>query len=718
LSGILNSQVPQGFNYQAIARDPANTLISNRTFQVRVTLQTLLTGGTVVWQETHSVTSTAFGVISFVIGNGTRTSGSAALFADISWGSQPLFIKTEIQYPAQEYVVMGTSQLWSVPYSLLAKELQGPVQKLGIAGKTTSLEEALFEVKNNTGQTIFAVYNEGVRVYVDDGAKGSKGGFAIGGFGTAKAVSQNLLTVSPDSVRIYVDETVAKGNKGGFAIGGFNAAKGTVNEFMMMTPENYFIGHRSGQLISSGVYNSTLGFESGKSLIEGSSNVFLGYKSGYMNTAGNYNIFLGREAGYSNTASSNIFVGDLAAYYNTTGDQNVIIGDWAGYHNTTGFQNVVLGANAGWFNTTGSNNIFMGFESGYSNTTGFDNINIGNKAGRANTDGTYNVMIGSDAGTSNSNGDFNTMIGYKAGENATANYGTMLGYLAGNSTTTGFSQVMLGYMAGSANTGAFNTYVGTLAGGTGTTGSYNTYVGLAAGNEATGNYNVFIGKWAGWSETGSSKLIIESGDYSGTDNYNNALIYGDFFNRYMKVNGQLLNSVSKPSGYAADFKNTGSTNSSYGLNITAGTLTGTGTNYYLDFNSADGAWKGSVLMTNGNLSFYNVSDARLKENIIGSGMNALNLLNNLKVVDFNFISNPGLKQTGYIAQDAQKVIPEMVVYNEKADVYGVSTSTLIPVLHKAINEQQVIINNQKTEIESLKSELDQIKALLEKNGIK
>jgi hypothetical protein len=172
---------------------------------------------------------------------------------------------------------MGTSQLWSVPYSLLAKELQGPVQKLGITGKTTNLEEALFEVKNNTGQTIFAVYNEGVRVYVDDGAKGSKGGFAIGGFGSAKAASQNLLTVSPDSVRIFVDETVAKGNKGGFAIGGFNAAKGTVKEFMKMTPENYFIGHNSGQNVTTGIYNSTLGYESGKSLLTGSNNVFLGY---------------------------------------------------------------------------------------------------------------------------------------------------------------------------------------------------------------------------------------------------------------------------------------------------------------------------------------------------------------------------------------------------------------------------------------------------------
>ena len=89
------------------------------------------------------------------------------------------------------------------------------------------MDEALFEVKNKSGQTVFAVYNEGVRVYVDDGAaKGSKGGFAIGGFGTEKGVSQQYFIVNPDLIRMYVDDNPAKGAKGGFALGGFSASKG------------------------------------------------------------------------------------------------------------------------------------------------------------------------------------------------------------------------------------------------------------------------------------------------------------------------------------------------------------------------------------------------------------------------------------------------------------------------------------------------------------
>ena len=70
---------------------------------------------------------------------------------------------------------------------MVAGKLTGTVNKLAVTGKTTSMEEALFEVKNKDGQIIFAVYNEGVRVYVSDGdVKGKKGGFAIGGFGSTK----------------------------------------------------------------------------------------------------------------------------------------------------------------------------------------------------------------------------------------------------------------------------------------------------------------------------------------------------------------------------------------------------------------------------------------------------------------------------------------------------------------------------------------------------
>jgi hypothetical protein len=254
---LLSSQVPQGFTYQAVARN-GNTPIMNTTMPVRITIQDSL-GTQIFWQELHSsASSNNFGVINLVLGRGTRQAASTvATFSNIDWSVTPKFIKTEIDFSG--WKTMGVTRFWSVPYALSSAGVNGTLPKLMVTGKTTSPDEALFEVKNKDNQTIFAVYNEGVRVYVDNGAKGPKGGFAVGGFGTDKAISQNLLTVTSDSVRIYVDETVAKGSKGGFAVGGFDQTKKTINEFMFLTPENYFIGHSSGQIITTGKYNSTVG---------------------------------------------------------------------------------------------------------------------------------------------------------------------------------------------------------------------------------------------------------------------------------------------------------------------------------------------------------------------------------------------------------------------------------------------------------------------------
>jgi hypothetical protein len=91
-------------------------------------------------------------------------------------------------------------------------------------------EEPLFEVKNNTGQTVFAVYNEGVEVFFDDtNKKGIKGSFAVRGFGSGKADENNYMILSGDSARIYInnDET-DKGIKGSFAVRGFGSGKGTM----------------------------------------------------------------------------------------------------------------------------------------------------------------------------------------------------------------------------------------------------------------------------------------------------------------------------------------------------------------------------------------------------------------------------------------------------------------------------------------------------------
>jgi hypothetical protein len=237
---IINAQVPQGLNYQAIARDGSGNPITGATLQVKVAILSDTTNNIIVWEELHSIVKTnAFGLFTLVIGTGTRQSGSALVFSDINWATASIFLNTQIYYQ-NSWRYLGSAKLWSVPYSMVSSGLSGPLKKLGVTGETTSPDSSLFEVKNRTGQTIFAVYNEGVRIYVDDGiAKGStKGGFAIGGFGTGKAASQEYFVVSPDSIRAYIGTNPVKSKKGGFAIGGFDKTKAGNEEYLRVTRDS------------------------------------------------------------------------------------------------------------------------------------------------------------------------------------------------------------------------------------------------------------------------------------------------------------------------------------------------------------------------------------------------------------------------------------------------------------------------------------------------
>ncbi len=261
------AQVPQGFNYQAVARNAAGEPVASTTMQVKVAITSDAAGTQYVWEEQHSVTTSPNGVFSLVVGDPAATwvQGSAASFSAINWAAAPLYIKTSINYPSS-WQNLGTTQLWSVPYSMLASKSVDFAGTFNFDGDTivilksvsigsddagkallavTSLDDTsddpLFEVKRKDGQTVFAVYNDAVNIYVPTGpGKSSKGGFAIGSFDEAKkGFSQDYFRVTPDSVRIYInnDPSFTKGSasKGGFAIGGFDEAKGITKTFLNVT---------------------------------------------------------------------------------------------------------------------------------------------------------------------------------------------------------------------------------------------------------------------------------------------------------------------------------------------------------------------------------------------------------------------------------------------------------------------------------------------------
>lgn len=112
------AQAPQSFQYQAIARSSTGTPLINQNINIRISVISGSTTGSILYVETHTPTSNQFGLFTLQIGQGTIANGS---FNAINWGSNPHFLKVEMdETGGNAFQDMGTTQLLSVPYALHA----------------------------------------------------------------------------------------------------------------------------------------------------------------------------------------------------------------------------------------------------------------------------------------------------------------------------------------------------------------------------------------------------------------------------------------------------------------------------------------------------------------------------------------------------------------------------------------------------------------------
>ena len=82
----------------------------------------------------------------------------------------------------------------------------------------------------------------------------------------------------------------------------------------------------------------------------------------------------------------------------------------------------------------------------------------------------------------------------------------------------------------------------------------------------------------------------------------------------------------------------------------------------------------------------------------------------LEPVRYHYIDqeDDAKKYMGFIAQDLKEVFPEVVTWNEEAEIYTVSYTELIPVLVSALQEQQEIIETQQQQINANTALLKQL----------
>jgi trimeric autotransporter adhesin len=505
------------------------------------------------------------------------------------------------------------------------------------------------------------------------------------------AIGVNALIYNIDGEEnVAVGQSALERNTSGF----FNTASG-FGALGLNNIGDYNTASGWGALYSntSGTSNTAIGKDALSYNITGSSNTALGYQAGWsfsgiLQTVSN-STFIGSNASSSVDGITN----STAIGYNAqvTASNQVVIGN-SSVTQTLLKGDVGINGKVGIGTTTPNNklqvsglinfdatlkNVFLGDSAGPGATTAIDDTAVGYAALSQNTDGGRNTAVGAYAlQMTAADGIQNTAVGDMALQNNTSgDWNVALGTTALRANTTGGYNTALGNNALAGNTtGAQNTAVGRDALTHNTTGNYNTALGYTAGKNAsvtlaTLAYDTFIGFGANSSVDGiTNSTAIGNGAQVTASNQ---VVIGNSSVTQILMSGTLGIGVTSPS-------------SSYSL-VTSKAIRVVSTDYS--------------------------SDRRLKTNIAtlndGSGLAVINRLN---PVSFNWLDakNQGTaKQYGFIAQDVQKVLPDLVT-KDNAGMLGLKYEGLIAPMVKAIQEQEAKISEQDARIDYLQRQIDEL----------
>jgi len=504
---------------------------------------------------------------------------------------------------------------------------------------------------------------------------------------------------------------------------------------------NTAIGVYSLKALTSGDNNTAIGCDSLSGVTTGVDNTAIGKNSMKAIIAGAYNIAIGSNAmadykgdDGNNAGSKNIAIGVSAmeAFQGGTGDVHA---------NTRFDRNIALGYNS--FRGTDFNNaevvvtdnIAIGDEA--LNSTGANGqvgtIAIGSNALTALTTGTRTTAIGYGAGKALTNCNNNTLLGYEtlmtadSGEGNNVVLGASAGKLINNSSSD--NNIIIGFEAGSGGTGAMagcvvvgrdamkatgsNAQTGTVAIGYETlialtSGGYNTAIGYQSGLDmTTGNNNTLLGWQTGANivdghsnvAIGSNALDAVTSGHSnvGVGRGSGGSIQGGVRNSSLGYNsGDVLVAGEDNTilGYNADASGS---SGSHQIVIGSG-ATGVGDNTAI----IGGSNVTDVYMGDNGSAWSTTSDGRLKENVEDWDV-GLDAINNLRIVSYNFKKdNPykydsDKKRQGIIAQEAQKVLPEMI--KDDGEWLSANQEPMIWALVNAVQELSAEVKQLKKQLE-------------------
>jgi len=592
------SQVPQGFNYQAIARDISGNPITD-PIDVKILILSDDDPETIVREEQFSsVDPNDQGLFSLVIGTGTWLSG-VANFSDIDWTETTKYIKTKIYYLG-EWKDLGAAQLWSVPYAMMSKTSEQwvnngtsvyrtagnvgigtstPAYTLDVNGTTnfsSSIIPAWIELTaNSTGNRYSGIDFHGDDFYTDYGLRIVRD---IAGQDAYSRIMQRglgalqLYTNEAAPIDFYTAAThrLRLGSNGYLGIGTSTPAyRLDVNGEVTSRSSNAFRLRQS-------TYSSILRNDNSDFYILLTNS---GDPDGTWNTLRPFNIDL---------ATGNVGIGTQ------NGSSKLVVqapGSWSDdiplfeVKNKAGIP-VFSVFNYGvriLVDHTDSKAAKGGFAvSGYDYSKAGGTVNLmtvspdsirfnidkgsakGLKGGFAvgsfiDSKGSINEDFMYLTPNTNAAGYTNVRMGYEAGKNARGNNNTLIGFQAGYSVSmsNAAANIFIGDKAGLNNNGGYDTIVFNGQQVIQSWGGNNVCIGYYSGRNISGtsfpdgNNNVFLGNFSGWNTTTASNNTI-LGSYAGQANVTGSS--NVFVGKNSGYNSNNNNNVYV--GYEAGYSNT------------------------------------------------------------------------------------------------------------------------------------------------------------------
>ncbi|MGY6562906.1 MAG: hypothetical protein ACXITV_12460 [Luteibaculaceae bacterium] len=234
---LLLAQSPAKFSYQAVIRNSDGNLLTNQSVGLRISILQGEDGELVLFEETHTSTTNANGLISLKIGLGTIIFGD---LGSIDWSDGPFFIKVETDPSGgSDYVLEGQSELLSVPFAMYALQSENP----GPAGEPGKGIEQAIVVNDSLLLTLSdnTIINAG-RV---KGLMGPQGDAGLNGISiTSVSIENDSLFISLDN-EFPVNIGRVKGEPGEIGLPGETGAEGigvltaeVVNDSLYITLTN------------------------------------------------------------------------------------------------------------------------------------------------------------------------------------------------------------------------------------------------------------------------------------------------------------------------------------------------------------------------------------------------------------------------------------------------------------------------------------------------